>query len=106
MSSNVTASDWNACFNTSDGMIVLSCTITTNDGSDNITGVGLILNSSAGEAIASCYAESSAGSASVSPSINVPPSGLNVGDSVLAAATGEAGGEHFFFEEKLSVGTC
>ena len=106
MSSDVTVSDWNACFNESDGMIVLSCTITTDDGSDIITGAGLILNTSAGGTIATCYAECSPGSSSVSPALNILPGGLTVGDTVLAAATGEAGGEHFFFEENLSVGSC
>jgi hypothetical protein len=106
MSSNVTASDWNACFNESDGMLVLSCTLTTDDGSDHITGAGLVLNTSAGETIASCYTNCSGGSSSVATSLNALPSGIAVGDSVLAAATGEANGEHFFLEEHLAVGSC
>lgn len=102
----VTVSDCVACLNSGDNVIVLSCTINTVDSSDGITGVGLVLNSSAGEELASIYVDMSSGSKSASPAINLPVGKLNEGDGVLAAAQGECNGQHFFFEQNLTVGKC
>ncbi len=102
----VNVSGWNACYNGGDDVIALSCTVTTNDASAAISGVGLLLNSSAGKTIASLYTEFSGGCESVTPALNVPPNGLGIGDTVSAVVTGQAQGKHFFFEQKLSIGTC
>lgn len=106
MSDIVKVSDWNACFNSIDNIIALSCTITTTDSSATISGVGLILNDGHGNTLASSYTGSSGGSESVNPALNLPPGNLSVGDSVAAVATGECGGHHFFFEQELTIGHC
>jgi len=102
MSSNANVSGWSACFNTTEGTIVASCTIT----GDGITGVGLIVNTGAGELVASCYTELAGGSSSASPSVNLVSKTVKEGDTLLLAASGEADGQHFFFEEKITIGTC
>jgi hypothetical protein len=102
MGSNTNASGWSACLNNADGMVVVSCTITGN----GVSGVGLILNTSDGKTLASAYTELSGTCTSASPSLNLASGDLKEGDTVLVAADGEADGEHFFFEEKLSIGTC
>src|SRR4051812_16937781 len=98
MGSSANVSAWSACLNNADGMIVASCTVA----GDDISGVGLIVNTGAGQTIASCYTELSGGCMSASPSLNLAPNGLGEGDTVLLAASGEADGQHFFFEEKVS----
>jgi hypothetical protein len=102
----VTVTNWNACYNSGDDMIVLSCTVTTNDSSAAITGVGLVLNNRAGKTVGSTYAELSNGCESATPSLNLSPGGLQVGDRVMGVTTGEAGGQHFFFEQELVMGAC
>jgi hypothetical protein len=67
----VAVTNWIACYNSGE-MVVLSCTVTTNDSSSSIDGVGLILNNNPGIILASTYNELSNGSRSVSPSLNVP----------------------------------
>jgi len=102
MSSNTTVGGWSACFNASDDTIAVSCTIT----GEAITAAGLIVNTGDGKTLASCYTEISGGCSSASPSLNLAPNGLKVGDTLLLAADGQADGQHFFVEEKVPIGTC
>jgi len=103
---SVTVTNWMACYNSGDDTIVLSCTVTTNDSSASIVGVGLILNNSSGKTLISTYTELANGTNSVTPALNLAPNGLKVGDTVMGVATGEAGGDHYFFEENLLIGKC
>lgn len=100
----VEVSSWNACYNSADGIISLSCTVTAN--SPVISGVGLMLNNMAGAILASTYVELEGDCASVTPAINLPPGALKVGDRVNGVVSGEADGHHYFFEETLTVGNC
>jgi hypothetical protein len=102
----VTVSDWVACYNKADDIIALSCTIRTNDSSATITGVGLILNNEKGITVGSFYTALSNGCEFVNPSINLPPGGLQEGETVWGVASGEVHKQHYFFEEKLTLGSC
>lgn len=101
----VTVSEWLACHNPGDDVIVLSCTVTTADGSSKITSAGLILNDGRGTTLASCYTAFSA-SGTAFPSINLPPGNLAVGDSVNAVVQGECDHHHYFFEQELTITNC
>jgi hypothetical protein len=101
----VTVSNWQACYNSGDGVLVLSCTVTTRDSSAGISGAGLILNNSAGATLGTSYTEF-AGSESVNLALNLQPSGTGVGDSVMGVVTGEVQGQHYFIEQQLTVGSC
>jgi hypothetical protein len=103
---SVAVSDWNACYNSGEGVISLSCRVTTKDSSAAIAGVGLILNTSQGSTLASSYAELSNNCESVTPALNLPPGGLKVGDTVWGVVSGEVGDQHYFFEQKLVIETC
>jgi len=103
---SVAVTGWNACYNSGEGVISLSCTVTTSDSSAAISGVGLMLNNSQGSTLASTYAELSNYCESVTPALNLPPGGLKVGDMVLGVVSGEAQGQHYFFEQELVIGTC
>ena len=102
----VTVSDLEACYNSGDDVIALSCTVTTTDPSSSISGVGMMLNNSEGATLASSYTELSNGSQSVTPALNLPPSGLKVGDSIWGVVSGEAQKEHYFFEQELVIESC
>jgi hypothetical protein len=102
----VTVTNWTACYNSGDNVIALSCTVTTCDGSATISGVGLILNTSEGTTLASFYTDSSGGSETVNPALNLPPGGLNVGDKVWGVVSGECQEQHYFFEEQLTITKC
>ena len=102
----VSVSDWNACLNSGDNMLVLSCKVTTSDSSATIEGVGLILNSAQGATLASLYTELSGGVESASPALNLAPGNLAVGDTVDAVVSGEVGTQHYFFDQKLTIGIC
>src|SRR5436305_1861946 len=102
--SPVTVSDWSACYNSGEGVIVLSCTVRANSGA--ISGVGLILNTGGGVTLASSHVELSGNCQSASPGINLPPGNLKVGDSVTGVLDGEANGQHFFIEQELTIGNC
>jgi len=102
----VSISNWNACYNSNDGILALSCRVTADEGEATISGVGLILNDAGGKTIASMYVELAENSSLASPALNLPANGLAVGDTVLAAATGEAGGKHYFFEQRLTIENC
>ena len=103
---SVVVTDWNACYNSGEGVIALSCTVATKDASAAISGVGLILNDSKGSTLASTYTELSNPSKSVSPALNLPPGALNVGDTVGAVVSGEVNDQHYFFERELLIGNC
>jgi len=102
----VTVTNWTACYNSGENIIALSCTVATADASATISGVGLILNTSDGATLASSYTESSGGSETVNPALNLPPGGLKVGSTVWGVVSGECEGQHYFFEEKLTITTC
>ena len=102
----VAVTDWNACYNSGENVIALSCTVATNDSTAAISGVGLILNNSQGSTLASTYAELSNGCASVTPALNLPPGDLKVGDTVWGVVSGEVNGQHYFFEQKLDIENC
>lgn len=105
----VTVSDWNACYNNADDVIALSCTVTTDDSSSTISGVGLILNNSDGKILCSSYTEFSGGTESATPALNLPANGLGVGDTVSGVVSGEVGEvkeAHYFFEQRLTIGSC
>ena len=101
---SVVVTDWNACYNSGDAMISLSCTVTTSDSTAAISGVGLILNNSQGMTLVSSYAELSNDCESVNPALNMPPGGLKVGDTVWGVVSGEVRGQHYFFEQELVIG--
>jgi hypothetical protein len=105
-SGGVNVTNWNACHNSGEDIISLSCTVTAADSSAGITGVGVILNTNAGATLGSSYNESSGGSASATPAINLPTGGLKAGDSVMGVVSGECNGQHFFFEKELTIGNC
>ena len=102
----VTVSDWNACYNNSDNLLVISCTVSSSDAAQSVTGIGLIVNDAGGTTLASFYNGMSSGSDQVYPAFNLPPGNLNVGDAVWAVVQGECGGQHFFFEQELTIGHC
>jgi len=103
---SVAVSGWNACYNSGNGVLSLSCTVTTSDSSAAISGVGLMLNNSQGSTLASTYDELSNECESVTPALNIPPGGLKVGDTVWGVVSGEASGQHYFFEKELTIETC
>lgn len=100
---SVKVTDWQACYNSGEEVIALSCVVS--GAGDDISGVGLLLNNDNGQTVASAYFEF-AKSGQVTPALNLPRAGLNVGDTVYAVVSGEAGGEHFFLEEKLTIAEC
>ena len=102
----VTVTNWRACYDSEDNIIALSCKVATYDSSATISGVGLMLNTSDGKTLASFYTESSSGSTTVNPALNLPPGGLKVRNTVWGVVSGECQGEHYFFEEKLTITAC
>ena len=104
--SNVNVTDWVACYNHNDNVIVLSCTLTASDSEGGISGVGLIINTSDGMTLATSYSAMSSSSQTVYPSMNLTPGEVNVGSNILAVAQGECNGQHFFFEERLTISQC
>jgi hypothetical protein len=102
----VTVNNWTACYNSGDGAIALSCTVTAADGTATITGVGLILNTADGTTLASFYTGASQGSETVNPALNLPAGNLKVGQTVFGIVSGECQDSHYFFEEKLTITTC
>lgn len=107
MSANhlVTINDWQACINSNDGIVVLSCTVTAVDSGATVAGAGLILNNSGGEVVGSSYAEFT-NSNSMNLSLNLPAGDIKVGDSIAGVASGEVQGQHFFIQQELTVGSC
>ena len=102
----VKVTNWTACYNSADNIIALSCSVTTVDSSASISGVGLMLNTSNGATLASFYTALSGGSETANPALNLPPGGLAVGDKVWGVVSGECDGQHYFFEEKLTITAC
>ena len=103
---SVAVRDWNACYNSGEDVISLSCTVATKNSSAAITGVGLVLNDSRGSTLASTYSELSNPCVSVTPAVNLPPGGLKVGDAVLGVVSGEVNDQHYFFEQALVIQNC
>ena len=106
ISGSIIVTDWNVCHNSGDDVIALSCMVATSDSSAAISSVGLMLNNSAGLTLASSYTEFSSNSESATPSLNLPPSELKVGDTIVGVVSGQAEGQHYFFEQELVIGNC
>jgi hypothetical protein len=104
--SSVRVTAWNACYNSGDGVIALSCTVSVNNSDSGISGVGLMLNTSEGVTLASGYTDLSNNNESVTPALNLPPGDLKVGDAVWGVVSGEADGQHYFFEQELTIVNC
>ena len=102
----VSVSDWDACYNSLEDIISLSCTVTTKDSRATISAVGLLFNTEEGAVLGATYTDFSSDSESASPALNLPPGRISVGDTVMGVVTGEVDGLHYFFEQKLTVGTC
>jgi hypothetical protein len=102
----VSVKDWNACYNSGEDVISLSCTVASKDSSPAISGVGLILNDSKGSTLGSTYVDLSDGCQSATPALNLPPGGLKPGETVWGVVSGEVNDQHFFFEEQLVIGNC
>lgn len=102
----VNVSDWSACYNVPDNLLVVSCTVSSADGSHLITGIGLIVNNAEGATLASFYNGMSSGSEHVYPAFNLEPGSMHVGDAVWAVAQGECAGRHFLVEQELTIGQC
>ena len=66
----------------------------------------MLLNNAEGRTIASMYVELSEETSLASPALNVPPGDLKLGDTVTMVVQGEADGQHFFFEQNLTIGSC
>ena len=96
----VAVSDWNACYNSPENLLVISCAVSTTDATANITGIGLMVNDAEGRALAPFYNSASSGSEAVYPAVNLPPHKLKVGDGAWAVVQGECQGQHFFFETR------
>jgi len=102
----VTASDWQACYNSSDNLLVVSCTVSSADSGASITGVGLVVTDAEGSTLASFYNSFSSGSETVYPAFNLPLGKLSLGDAVFGVVQGECGGQHFFLEEEMTIANC
>ena len=102
----VTVSDWSACYNIPDNLLVVSCTVSSADANHLITGIGLLVNNAEGATLASFYNGMSSGSEHLCPASNLEPGHLHVGDTVWAIAQGECAGQHFFVEQELTIGRC
>ena len=102
--SNVTVSDWSASINSEDGMLAVSCTVTA-EGCE-LAGVGIVANDAGGRTIATCYISLTGEASSAAAGINVPSGGIADGDTILIAANGECGGQHFFEEKRVTVGAA
>jgi hypothetical protein len=103
---SIAVTGWNACYNSGEDVISLSCTVATQDSSAAISGVGLMLNTSVGATLASTYADLSNPCESAAPALNLPPGGLKVGDTVWGVVSGEVHDQHYFFEQELVIGEC
>lgn len=101
----VDVTDWNACYNSGDDVIALSCTVSTIDERATISGAGLVINNSAARTVGSFYAEFE-GSKTVTVALNIPPGGISVGDSIMGVVSGEADGQHYFVEQNLTIENC
>ena len=102
----VTVSDWSACYNIPDNLLVVSCTVSSADANHLITGIGLLVNNAEGATLASFYNGMSSGSEHLYPAFNLEPGHLHVDDTVWAIAQGECAGQHFFVEQELTIGRC
>ena len=83
----VTASDWKACYNSSDNVLVVSCTVSSADSSPSIRGGGLVVNDAEGSTVASYYNSFSTSSEAVYPAFNLPLGKLSIGDAVFWSRT-------------------
>jgi hypothetical protein len=101
----IAVSDWQACYNSGDDLIALSCTVSTVDENATISGAGLILNNHQGKTVGSFYAEFD-GSKSVTLALNIPPGDISVGNSIMGVVSGEAGDQHYFVEQNLTITNC
>ena len=102
----VTARRWQACYNSSDNVLVVSCTVSSADSGASITGVGLVVNDAEGSTLASFYNRFSSGSETVYPAFNLPLGTLSIGDAVFVVVQGECSGQHFFIEEEMTIANC
>jgi hypothetical protein len=100
----VAINDWLVCVGLNG--LIESCTVTTNDPSHAVTGVGLLLYSADGTRLyCSQYTDGFTGS-SVQASVSTGSSDLKVGANVLAVVFGYIDKLRFFSEKQMPVIAC
>lgn len=100
----VNIEDWQVCVGPNG--LIESCTVTPQDSSHAVTGVGLLVYSADGTSLyCSQYTDGFTGS-SILASVSTGCSDVKVGASVLAVVFGYIDKLRFFYEKQLTVIAC
>lgn len=106
LTSNVSASDWGACYSTTTGQLSQYATVTSNNSNDPITGVGMIMYTSNGSTMLCLQYTNDFSSPSVGTSIGTTLYTPSMGNQVLCIIYGWTAQSNYYISQTLTVGAC
>lgn len=106
LTSNVSITDWEACYNSVSGQLSAYATVTSNDSGDPITGIGITAYTSDGVTMLSLQYTNGFSGQSVATSIGTTRYAPSMGSQIMCIVYGWTEQSNFFTMQTLSVGSC
>lgn len=105
-SGNVTVQEWGACYSDATGELSEYCTVTADNASDPITGIGLLVYSSNGSQMYCVQYTNYISSPSIATSVGTALFNPQDGDAILGVVYGTTESGNFFFSQPLKIVPC
>jgi hypothetical protein len=105
-SNNVTVQDWGVCYSSATGQLSEYCSVTANDQSDPITGVGMLAYSSDGSSLYCLQYTNDFSSLSVATSVGTTQVSTQDGNEVLCVVYGTTAAGNYYFDQTLTIVPC
>jgi hypothetical protein len=105
-SNNVTVQDWGVCYSSATGQLSEYCSVTANDQSDPITGVGMLAYSSDGSSLYCLQYTNDFSSLSVATSVGTTQVSMQDGNQVLCVVYGTTATGNYYFDQTLTIVPC
>jgi hypothetical protein len=107
LTSPVTISDLGACYSSTTGQLSAYCTVTCNNGGDNVTGVGLVVYNANGTVMYCLQYTNDFASPSIMTSVGTNLYTTSMGNQVLCIVYGwTQNSGNYFVSDTLSIGSC
>jgi hypothetical protein len=105
-SSDVSISDWGACYSQNTGQLSVYCSAVSNDSGDPITGIGMLAYSTNGSVLYAAQYTNGFESENVYPSIATNQYTPQDGSSLLCIVYGWTENSNFYFSQTITVDDC
>ena len=102
----VTVSDWDACYDAGTNQLSEFATVTSNSGSNPITGIGMLLYSANGQQLYAAQYTNNFQSAVIATSVGTTLYTTSDGNQALCIVYGWTNQGSFYFTQVMTIGSC